>query len=304
MASRSDVPLHDRAPTPPLPTPATSTAKLRLAVRGNAKLALAIVHEDADLFIVEKPAGMVTQPGKGHTNDSLLNALFALKEGNVGKQLHNLGVRRDYGLLHRLDKETSGLLVVAKSPNAYDQLRRDFEARKVDKEYLTVIEGIPRPSQGVVQARLKEVEVPNPDAHGRGTIKKVVISRAGEEAISAYKVLSHVEASEQASAKALVKVTIKTGRLHQIRAHMMFLNCRVLGDDLYVPPPLSAESAANKREEIKPPRLCLHAFHLGFKHPVTNKWVHYYSPLPADLTRFAEKLGLHVPPPPTAPRHP
>jgi 23S rRNA pseudouridine1911/1915/1917 synthase len=288
MADRANVPLST-----PQPPASPKRGPLRLAVRGNAKLALTIVHEDADLFIVEKPAGMVTQPGKGHTNDTLLNALFALKEGSVGKQLHNLGVRRDYGLLHRLDKETSGLLVVAKSPNAYDQLRRDFEARKVDKEYLTIIEGIPRPPQGVVQARLKEVEVPNPDAHGRGTIKKVVISRAGEEAISAYKVLSHVEADGGIAAKALVKVTIKTGRLHQIRAHMLFLNCRVLGDDLYLP---AGESAEEKHEQAKPPRLCLHAFHLGFKHPVTNKWIHFYSPLPPDLTRFAAKLRLTVPP--------
>jgi 23S rRNA pseudouridine1911/1915/1917 synthase len=294
MADRSDVPLSSSTP---LPLPA-KRAPLRLAVRGNAKLALEIMHEDADLFVVEKPAGMVTQPGKGHTTDSLLNALFALKEGSVGKQLHNLGVRRDYGLLHRLDKDTSGLLVVAKSPNAYDQLRRDFEARKVDKEYLTVVEGIPRPAQGVVQARLKEMEVPNPEAHGRGTIKKVVISRQGEEAISAYKVLSHVEAEDGKAANSLVKVTIKTGRLHQIRAHMMFLNCRVLGDDLYVPAEIAGGGG---KEQVKPPRLCLHAFHLGFKHPVTNKWVHFYSPLPTDLTRFAEKLGLTVPP---APCHP
>ena len=273
---------------------------MRLAVRGNAKLALAIVHEDADLFVVEKPAGMVTQPGKGHTTDSLLNALFALKEGSVGKQLHNLGVRRDYGLLHRLDKETSGLLVVAKSPNAYDQLRRDFEERKVDKEYTALVLGTPTPKQGVVQARLKEIEVPNPEAHGRGTIKKVVISRQGEEAISAYKVLSHVEAEGDTGARSLVKVTIKTGRLHQIRAHMVFLNCQVLGDDLYVP--AGEISGGGGKELVKPPRLCLHAFHLGFKHPVTNKWVHFYSPLPADLTRFAEKLGLTVPPAPGQPQ--
>ncbi len=151
---------------------AAGPAPLRLAVRGNAKVAVAIVHEDADLFVVDKPAGMVTQPGKGHTTDSLLNALFALKDGAVGKQLHNLGVRRDYGLLHRLDKETSGLLVVAKSPNAYDQLRRDFEARKIDKEYLTMTAGIPSPLQGVVQARLKEVEVPNPDSRRGGRLKR------------------------------------------------------------------------------------------------------------------------------------
>src|SRR3974390_391999 len=111
---------------------------LNFAVKPNPQIAVTIVHEDADLLVVEKAAGVVTQPGKGHANDSLLNGVFALRDGLMGKLLHNLGVRRDFGLLHRLDRETSGLLVIAKSPNAYDQLRRDFEARRVDKEYLAI----------------------------------------------------------------------------------------------------------------------------------------------------------------------
>ena len=105
------------------------TEPLTLAVRPNPRIVPVIAHEDADLMIVEKASGTVTQPGKGHANDSILNGVFAMRDGQMGKILHNLGVRRDYGLLHRLDKETSGLLVIAKTPNAYDQLRRDFEER-------------------------------------------------------------------------------------------------------------------------------------------------------------------------------
>jgi 23S rRNA pseudouridine1911/1915/1917 synthase len=269
-----------------------SPKNLILAIRPNPNLPLNIVHEDPDVLVVDKPAGQVTQPGKGHTNDSLLNALFAHKDGSTGKLLHNLGARRDYGLLHRLDKDTSGLLVIAKSPNAYDQLRRDFEARKVDKEYYTLTAGIPQPRQGVVQARLKEVEVPNEDPYAKrgASIKKVVISRQGQEAISAYKVLSHADAP---IAAALVQVTIKTGRLHQIRAHMTFLNCTVLGDDIYK----LAKPAAQKPEDFpRPPRLCLHAFHLGFKHPASDRWTHFFSPLPPDLSRYCGKLGLTLPP--------
>jgi 23S rRNA pseudouridine1911/1915/1917 synthase len=265
-----------------------------LAVRPNPSVALTILHEDPDLIIVDKPAGTVTQPGKGHANDSLLNGLFALHDNATGKLLHNLGERRDFGLLHRLDKDTSGLLVVAKSPNAYDQLRRDFEARKVDKEYYALTAGIPHPAQGVIQARLKEVEVPNEDpyAHRGASIKKVVISRQGQEAITVYKVLSHT----QSPPTAVVQLTIKTGRLHQIRAHMMFLNCQVLGDNLYKPANLKSEISNSKSSDFpRPPRLCLHAFHLGFKHPTTNKWAHFYSPLPPDLTRYAAKLGLSPP---------
>jgi 23S rRNA pseudouridine1911/1915/1917 synthase len=249
-----------------------------------------IVHEDADLLVVNKPAGMVTQPGKGHAMDSLLNGLFATH----GKLLHNLGARRDFGLLHRLDRDTSGLLVVAKSPNAYDQLRRDFEDRRVDKEYLALTAGIPAPPQGVVQARLKEIIVPS--GAGQGTLKKVVISRQGQEAVSAYRLVAQTMGREESAPAALVHVKIKTGRLHQIRAHMTFLNCQVLGDELYAPPKPDYEI----RRYPRAPRLCLHATRLGFKHPTPPpngggaKWVHFESPLPTDLATYAQKLGLKI----------
>jgi 23S rRNA pseudouridine1911/1915/1917 synthase len=255
-------------------------------VRPNPDIPVALVHEDADLLVVDKPAGTVTQPGKGHANDALLNGVFALRDGFVGKLLHNLGARRDFGLLHRLDKDTSGLLVIAKTPNAYDQLRRDSEDRHVDKDYLALIAGIPKPAQGVVQARLKEVQVPNPD-NPRGTLKKVVISRQGQEAITAYRVLAKTDQPPAA----LVRLTIKTGRLHQIRAHMIFLNCQVLGDDLYAPPP----APGPRPRYPHPPRLCLHATRLGFKHPATGKWVHFETPLPPDLAAYAGKIGLSAP---------
>lgn len=251
-----------------------SEPALQLAVKPNPAVAVQIVHEDPALLVVDKPAGLVTQPGKGHASDSLLNGVFAL----YGKLLHNLGVRRDFGLLHRLDKETSGLLVIAKTPNAYDQLRRDFEARHVDKEYLALTRGVPAPRQGVVQARLKEVSVPTGDYTA---LKKVVVSRQGQEAISSYRV---VAATATAAA---VRVNIKTGRLHQIRAHMMFVGTPVLGDGLYAVPGPAPKLPA-------PPRLCLHAATLGFKHPLTGKWGHYHSPLPADLAGYAKKLGLAV----------
>jgi 23S rRNA pseudouridine1911/1915/1917 synthase len=262
------------------------------AVKPNPRVAISIVHEDADVLVVDKPAGMVTQPGKGHATDSLLNGVFALREGAMGKLLHNLGVRRDFGLLHRLDKETSGLLVIAKMPSAYDQLRRDFEARKMDKEYLAITAGIPRPLQGVVQARLKEVQAPNPE--GYGSVKKVVVSRQGQEAVSAYRVVAQGTKADLPTA--LVHVTIKTGRLHQIRAHMMFLDCQVLGDDLYRP----LAGTVEVKQYPRPPRLCLHATRLGFRHPSGGgerggeKWVHFEAGLPADLAAYAKKVSVNV----------
>lgn len=236
----------------------------------NPEVKFDIVHADDDLLVIGKPAGLVTQPGLGHVKDTLLNGIFA----HYGYQLRQLGPRRDWGLLHRLDRQTSGLLVVALRPGSYDALRKDFEQRRLDKQYLAIVAGRLIPLQGVVQARLKEIHA------GK---KKVIISRSGEEAISAYRVISSNELSS------LVEVRIKTGRLHQIRAHMMFLGTPVLGDDMYIPDGITAG------EMPRAPRLCLHAWKLGFKHPSEKKWREFMQPLPADLRAVARRMGLGAP---------
>ncbi len=236
----------------------------------NADVQFEIVYADDDLLVIGKPSGLVTQPGLGHVKDTLLNGLFA----RYGHQLRQLGPRRDWGLLHRLDRQTSGLLVVALRPRAYDALREDFEHRRLDKQYLAIVAGRPDPMQGVVQARLKEIQADK---------KKVIISRSGEEAISAYQVVSF------SASGALVDVRIKTGRLHQIRAHMMFLGTPVLGDDLYIPEGLS------RTKMLKAPRLCLHAWKLGFKHPVANIWREFIQVPPPDFLAVVRRMGLNMP---------
>ncbi|MDA8375683.1 MAG: RluA family pseudouridine synthase [Planctomycetia bacterium] len=228
------------------------------------------VYADADLVVIGKPAGLVTQPGLGHQKDTLLNGLFA----NYGRQLHQLGPRRDWGLLHRLDRQTSGLLVVALCPEVYDALRQDFQQRRLDKIYLAIVAGRPDPAQGVVQARLKEIHA---------GIKKVIISRTGELAVSAYRVLSATATA------ALVEVRIKTGRLHQIRAHMMFLGTPVCGEDIYIPESLSAEKLP------RTPRLCLHAWKLGFQHPSEKQWREFILPPPTDFLAVLHRLALNLP---------
>ncbi len=236
----------------------------------NADVQFEIVYADDDLLVIGKPSGLVTQPGLGHVKDTLLNGLFA----RYGHQLRQLGPRRDWGLLHRLDRQTSGLLVVALRPRAYDALREDFEHRRLDKQYLAIVAGRPDPMQGVVQARLKEIQADK---------KKVIISRSGEEAISAYQVVSF------SASAALVDVRIKTGRLHQIRAHMMFLGTPVLGDDLYIPEGLS------RTKMLKAPRLCLHAWKLGFKHPVANIWREFIQVPPPDFLAVVRRMDLNMP---------
>ena len=239
-------------------------------IKPNAAVQLHILHKDSDFLVVGKPAGLVSQPGLGHMTDALLNGLFAT-HGNI---LRNMGAARDWGMLHRLDKATSGLLVVALKPYAYDFLRQEFEERRVEKEYLALVCGKPVPQQGVVQARLKEVI---------GTVKKVIISRSGQEAVSAYQVIVGTDRLS------LVSVKIKTGRLHQIRAHMMFLGNPILGDDMYG---LSTRTAPTPAA----PRLCLHCLRLGFRHPQTRKWMEFTVPLPTDMRTVAAKNGITVPP--------
>ena len=243
----------------------------RLAIRPNSDVPFGVIYEDSDLIVVDKPAGVVTQPGKGHTTDTLLNGLFS----RYGKRLQNLGASRDWGLLHRLDKSTSGLLVAALRPRAYDFLRAQFEQRRVEKEYLALVRGRPMPPQGVIQARLKEIMV---------GVKKVIVSRSGQEAISAYRVIG------AGSDVSLVAVSIKTGRLHQIRAHMMFLGHPVLGDDLYDVPEAKPGGSPRAR------RLCLHCSRLGFQHPTARQWREFKLPLPADLLAIARRFGLSCPP--------
>ncbi len=239
--------------------------QVKLTVRPNPEVPFEIVHQDGEILVIDKPAGVVTQPGKGHTSDSLLNGLFS----RFGNLLHNMGEKRDYGLLHRLDKQTSGLLVVAIRPRAYDELRADFENRLVDKEYLAIVSPRPAKPNGIIQARLREIT---------GDYKKVVISPSGQDALSIYRTLS------SSGNAALLAVKIKTGRLHQIRAHAKFIGAPVLGDTVYGP----AKSAAA--------RICLHAAGLGFRHPATRRWRHFTAPLPADMLAIVQRLNLTVPP--------
>lgn len=248
-----------------------SAVPVKFSVAPNPNVPIKVLWGDDAVLVLYKPAGVVVQPGLGHTRDTILNGLFA----QYGKFLQNLGVKRDYGLLHRLDKDTSGIMMVALRPKAYDLLREDFEQRRIDKTYATFVAGVPKTAQGVIQARLKEVQA--------GGIKKVIISTTGQEAISAYKVVN----TTKSKSAALVDVNIKTGRLHQVRAHMLFLGTPVLGDYIYSLPAVRGIPVA--------PRLCLHAVKLGFKHPLLKKWQEHTCPFPPDMASYATKLGLVVP---------
>ncbi len=241
-------------------------------VSANPRVTFAVHHEDEHILVIEKPSGRVTQPGVGHQHDTLLNGLYALHE----KRLSQLGEKRDHGLVHRLDRETSGLLVVALSHQAYDALRAAFESRTVRKFYWAVVKKAPTEPKGVIRLPIDET-VRRKDRYT--SVKRAKISTEGKPALTAYRLLA------ESPYAALVEARPITGRMHQIRVHMNAINAPVLGDELYAPPTL--KNAA--------PRLALHAHRLAFDHPVTGEPIDIRSAWPRDLRSLLRKLKLPRP---------
>ncbi|MBL8765256.1 MAG: RluA family pseudouridine synthase [Phycisphaerae bacterium] len=244
-----------------------------LSIPPNERVTFRLVHEDEDLLVIDKPAGLVTQPGKGHENDTLLNGLFA----RFGPLLQNLGDARDFGLLHRLDKEASGLLIVALRPRAYDALRKSFEraadAPEIRKFYYAVCSRAPRAPEGILDFPLAET------TGGANTMKIAHISPAGKEAITAYRVVS------TSSTGALLEARPVTGRLHQIRVHLARAGAPILGDALYAPRGVAAAW----------PRVALHSHRVVFTHPVSGARIDGRAPLPKDLRALLTRLRIKKP---------
>ncbi len=238
------------------------------SITPNPDVPFEIRHRDESLLVVDKPSGVVTEPGKGHSDDSLLNGLF----GEFAGALQNMGEERDWGLLHRLDKDTSGLLLVGLRVKAYDALRASFEARQVKKVYWALVMGTPQPAQAVLQKPITEVV---------GLRKRASLRQDGQQAITAYKVLQR---GEKVS---LIEARPATGRLHQIRVHMASIGCPVLGDEVY---------GASARA-IRVPRLCLHAARLSFVHPEKQRRIEVGSSWPADLDATLKRFGFRKPAP-------
>ncbi|MFQ5430692.1 MAG: RluA family pseudouridine synthase [Phycisphaerae bacterium] len=236
------------------------------SVEPNPTVPFEVAHADAHLLVVAKPPGVVTQPGKKHERTSLLNGLFC----RYGKPLQNLGAARGWGLLHRLDKDTSGLVLVALRVRAYEHLLDQFKRRLVKKTYWAIVAGTPRPAQGVIQKPIAEIV---------GTRKRAVIRRDGKQAITAYRIL------QCGAGATLIEARPKTGRLHQIRVHMASLGHPVVGDALYA-----------TGSDLPPvPRHCLHAASLSFVHPEAGRRLTIVSPWPADLRKTLKRLGLTAP---------
>jgi 23S rRNA pseudouridine1911/1915/1917 synthase len=243
---------------------------MNLSISPNPDITFKIRHQDQDCLVVEKPPRLVTQPGRGHEDDTLLNGLFA----HFGQDLQNLGKARDFGLLHRLDRQTSGLLLVGLKPRAYDALRKAFAAREIKKFYWAIASRAPNKPSGVIRRPILETEDDK---------KLAKISAAGKPALTAYRILQMAKGGEGRAA--LIECRPVTGRLHQVRIHLHSIGCPILGDELYAP----------KSKLFVSPRLALHAHRLIFKHPTTGETIDVQSPWPKDLGPLLKRLGFDKP---------
>jgi 23S rRNA pseudouridine1911/1915/1917 synthase len=242
-------------------------------IEPNDQITYKVRYQDEHLLVVGKPSGIVTAPGKGHDHNSLLNGLFAAH----GDRLQQMGKARDFGLLHRLDRTTSGLLIVALSRQAYDGLREAFEQRAVSKYYWAVAKQAPKKPTGVINRPILEYTGKAP---GDPRAKKLAkIAASGKASVTAYRVLA------TAPSGALLECRAVTGRLHQIRVHLDSIGCPILGDEFYGP--TSTRDAAL--------RLALHSHRLVFKHPMTGERIDVKSPWPADLRSLLKRMSLPRP---------
>lgn len=241
-------------------------------------IALDIRYEDDDLLIVDKPAGMVVHPAPGNPDLTLVNALLA----HCGDSLSGIGGVRRPGIVHRIDKDTSGLLVVAKNDAAHAGLAAQFEAHTIDREYIAVVWGIPAPPAGTVEGNIGR----NP-----GNRKKMAVVRTG----SGKPAITHYAVDRRLGLNACVlRCRLETGRTHQIRVHCAHIGHTVIGDPLYGGrnpgrrSRLSPESAAIVRRFD---RQALHAHVIGFDHPRSGRIIRVVSELPPDIINLIKILN-------------
>ena len=233
---------------------------------------LSIVFEDEHLLVVDKPAGLVVHPAAGNREGTLVNALLHHCAG----RLSGIGGVARPGIVHRIDKDTSGLLVVAKTDVAHESLAKQFAAHSIDRRYLAIVNGLPKTAEGIVDAPLAR------SAHDRKKIA-IVTGTRGKRAVTHWKRLQALKGA------ALVECQLETGRTHQVRVHMASIGHPLLGDPVYGRGKSVHRQLLNQLDFH---RQALHAAGLGFIHPVTKARLSFDSALPSDMQELFTALGV------------
>lgn len=221
---------------------------------------LDIIYEDEILLVVNKPAGMVVHPALGHTSGTLVNAVLA-----HCPQVADVGGPERAGVVHRLDKDTSGLILIAKDEQTRDALQRQFKRRQVSKTYLALVEGQVEPREGVIEA---------PVGRDKRHRKRMAVVRQGRRARTTYRVIEHF------TDHTLLEVHPHTGRTHQVRVHLAWLGYPIVGDPVY----------GHRRQRLLKGRHFLHAAGLRFTHPTLGQEVTFQAPLPSKLAAILRRL--------------
>lgn len=247
-------------PSPaPAPTPTTGASAAESA--SSPLPPLPIVFEDEHLLVVNKPAGVVVHPAPGHASGTLVDALRAYVPALAAS-----GDTTRPGIVHRLDKDTSGLMVVAKTPLAQTRLAEQMKARQMVKRYLALVEGHMDVAEGEVEAPIGR------DRRFRQRMAVVAETAGGRPARTLFRVIA------ERKGRSLLELQLETGRTHQIRVHLAALRHPVVGDVTY-----------GRRQQPLPPRQFLHASHLELAHPISGEWLVFDAPLPPDLAAFLEE---------------
>ncbi|QNE31295.1 RluA family pseudouridine synthase [Sphingomonas sp. NBWT7] len=245
----------------PAPAPAHNEAQ---------DIPLVVAFEDEHLIVVDKPAGLVVHPAAGNLDGTLVNALLH----HCGGSLSGIGGVARPGIVHRIDKDTSGLMVAAKTDRTHVGLAKQFADHSIDRRYKAIVAGRPMPPDGKVDAPLAR------SPHNR---KKVAIVANGKRAVT------HFRTEHRLRDAALIECRLETGRTHQVRVHMASIGHALLGDPVY-----SRTKQVHKRtlDELAFHRQALHAARLGFVHPITNEMLTFDSVMPADMQELFSQLDV------------
>ena len=243
------------------------------------KYKLDIIYEDNDVMVINKPAGLVVHPGAGNFDNTLVNALINYDK----KNLSSINGELRPGIVHRLDKDTSGVIIVAKNNFAHTHLSEQFNEHSIDRKYIALVWGKLRPRKGVIKTFITR------SSKNRQLMD--VSQTKGKLAITNYKTVEIYE-NDRVPTLSLVEYRLKTGRTHQIRVHMKFKGNPILGDKSYKKKLKKLKDVDPELNEIikKIDRQCLHAKSLGFLHPTKNQRLFFESKLPNDLHKIVKKL--------------